>query len=317
MAWIELHQDVCTHRKTIALADVLDLPEYAAVGLVSCLWLWAVDNADTNTGAIPVTARQLARAIRFDGDPQKLAEALISAGFLAVIEGGFTIPNWDRYIGKLLDQRAANAERQRRHREAKKSGHSDLTPPPAEAQEHVTVTSPLRNAATVPNQTKPNRTVTLPGEVEGAGRPAAGAPRDASGGASPTPPSPKTRPSGSGKGTEIVPDFLPPPEAIRSMREELGLNPDEMRAETEKFRDYFLAKSGPDRLKRDWVAAWRGWMRRSGEFAFRASPSAPARAAPRPGRETMAEAVAALDDDYAALAQTYAASQAQKGAASP
>lgn len=159
MAWIELHQDVTDHKKTLALGDALDLPEYAAVGLVSCLWLWAVDNADTETGEIEATPRQIARAIRWDKDPQALTDALIKARYLVATENGFVIPNWDRYIGKLIDQRAANAERQKRHREAKKAvlGTSQVHNAPVD--ESVTVTLPLRNAATRPDLTVPNRTV--------------------------------------------------------------------------------------------------------------------------------------------------------------
>lgn len=39
------------------------------------------------------------------------------------------------------------------------------------------------------------------------------------------------------------------------------------RAETEKFVDHWLAASGQRAIKRDWVAAWRNWMRNAAEFA--------------------------------------------------
>jgi hypothetical protein len=34
------------------------------------------------------------------------------------------------------------------------------------------------------------------------------------------------------------------------------------KAETAAFVDHFLAASGSNAIKRDWVAAWRNWLRR-------------------------------------------------------
>lgn len=41
------------------------------------------------------------------------------------------------------------------------------------------------------------------------------------------------------------------------------------RAETDKFRDYWQAKSGRDATKLDWVATWRNWMREAEQRAGR------------------------------------------------
>lgn len=37
--------------------------------------------------------------------------------------------------------------------------------------------------------------------------------------------------------------------------------------ESRKFRDYWVAVPGQKGVKLDWLATWRGWVRRSGEFA--------------------------------------------------
>jgi hypothetical protein len=44
-----------------------------------------------------------------------------------------------------------------------------------------------------------------------------------------------------------------------------GLTIDVVR-ETEKFVDYWTAESGARASKRDWVAAWRGWMNRAQDY---------------------------------------------------
>jgi len=41
-----------------------------------------------------------------------------------------------------------------------------------------------------------------------------------------------------------------------------GWPEDAIRAEADKFRDYWISKSGKDATKRDWLATWRNWMRR-------------------------------------------------------
>lgn len=48
----------------------------------------------------------------------------------------------------------------------------------------------------------------------------------------------------------------------------LGLDP---RAVAEEFRDYWIAKAGPDALKADWSATWRNWCRRQAKGPQRAS----------------------------------------------
>jgi len=35
--------------------------------------------------------------------------------------------------------------------------------------------------------------------------------------------------------------------------------------ETDKFRDYWLAKSGRDATKVDWNATWKNWLRKAAE----------------------------------------------------
>jgi hypothetical protein len=163
MAWIEVHQSVASHKKTLALADYLDIPEYAAVGLMTCFWLWAVDSVEEGRFSIP--PRQIARAIRWEGEAAKLVDAMIDAGFLERDGEYLVIVNWYEYIGKLIDQRKSNADRQKRFREQKKTtpgNNRNVTPPLTEPSlpenGDVTVTSPSRNAATRPDPTVPYQT---------------------------------------------------------------------------------------------------------------------------------------------------------------
>ncbi len=172
MAWIEVHLSLFTHRKTIELAELLGLPEvYAAAHLVA-LWSWALDNAPDAT--LPISARIIAKASQWPADPDAFVEALLEAGFLDAEGDRCLIHDWQEYAGKLIDQRKANAERQKewrdRHKNARKSPAPPVTPTSHERNggrnATVTVTSPLRNGATsngatVPNPTQPNPTEPL------------------------------------------------------------------------------------------------------------------------------------------------------------
>lgn len=60
------------------------------------------------------------------------------------------------------------------------------------------------------------------------------------------------------------------------------------RTETDRFVDYWRAKSGKDATKQDWIATWRNWMRRAQDDAERRPP---ARTTP----STKADRIDALD----------------------
>jgi len=140
MAWIETHQSLLTHRKTYEAADRLDIKPVYLVGHLVSLWCWCLDNAPDGT-LQGVSTRIIARAAQWDDDPDTFVNALIGAGYLDLDDDTLTIHDWWDYAGKLIDRRQANATKQKEWRERHNS--------------NITVTSPLRNGATVPNPTQP------------------------------------------------------------------------------------------------------------------------------------------------------------------
>lgn len=111
MAWIQIDQALPTHRKTLKLADTLDITPTHAVGLMVTLWLWSLDNAPSGDLG-DISSRTLARILQWDGDSNELINAIRSAGFL----DGDEIHDWQEYAGRLLEQRAAAKERMRKSR---------------------------------------------------------------------------------------------------------------------------------------------------------------------------------------------------------
>jgi hypothetical protein len=149
--WIELHQTVWRHRKTLTLAALLGIrPTYAAAH-VAHLWCWALDNAlidyETSTGHLTdVHAAVIAAGADWDGDdPAAFVTALLDAKFLVNDGGRLVIHDWWDYAGKLLQRRQSDAKRKRDDRLKASAGHpTDI--------HRISV-------PTVPNLTVPNLTV--------------------------------------------------------------------------------------------------------------------------------------------------------------
>jgi hypothetical protein len=154
MAWIESHQEIAQHPKTRRLARALGITVPQAIGHLHMLWWWAVDYAE-NGWLGKYTCDDLADAVMWDGDPQKLWDALLEAGWLDRGMEGAEIHDWDFYIGRLMERRRKDAERKRESRSqpVPDPPPSKRRPPDIRETAHVTVPNP-----TLPNLTEPIET---------------------------------------------------------------------------------------------------------------------------------------------------------------
>lgn len=118
MAWLQVHQTLKDHRKLFDAADELEISPPHMMGLLISFWMWAIDN--TPTGSLEgITPRMISRAAQWDGEAEKLANALIRAGWIDEKDNGtLEIHDWYEYAGKLIDQRQAEKERSQRRRAA-------------------------------------------------------------------------------------------------------------------------------------------------------------------------------------------------------
>lgn len=114
MAWIESHQSLLTHRKTIQAAAELRISRHLLIGHLHALWWWSLDNAEDNGSLGRVTPEIVAEAA---GWPQRkasaFAAALLNAGFLDGSRGAFVLHNWYKYAGKLNEKRAKDRDRKK------------------------------------------------------------------------------------------------------------------------------------------------------------------------------------------------------------
>jgi hypothetical protein len=155
VAWLEVHQTIKDHRKTLAAADELEVEPAHMMGMLISFWLWALDNAPDGTLA-GITPKTIARAAQWNGDPDIFMEALTAAGWLDETENELEIHDWYEYAGKLIDRRKADAERARRKRAAASS------PPPDDGRSSCgrphdvrTTSADTVQYSTVPNTTEP------------------------------------------------------------------------------------------------------------------------------------------------------------------
>lgn len=135
-AWIESHQSLLSHRKTIELAEFLRVNKYQVIGHLHTLWWYALDNVPSDGDLRGASDKTIASAAGWTGKAN-FAEGLRQVRFIS--DG--KLHNWPDYAGRLQDQRAANRERMRRARAA-----------------NVQHTNGTRAGATEPYPTQPNTT---------------------------------------------------------------------------------------------------------------------------------------------------------------
>ncbi len=110
MAWLPSYQELGRHPKLLRLVRQLGIPKAEAVGHLHYLWWWALDFAqDGRLDGLEAT--ELAAAAEWDGDPEQFLAAMIAVRFIDQDGETLVIHDWDEYVGKLIRQRAANAQR--------------------------------------------------------------------------------------------------------------------------------------------------------------------------------------------------------------
>jgi hypothetical protein len=132
--WIESHAALREHPKRRRLSRGLGIDMHATLGLLHCLWWWAMDYAPDGDLS-DFDPADVADGIGYDGDPKKLIKGLQDAGFM----DGLQLHDWRDYGEKLHRRREANAKRMREAREKERkeaekaaaeearSGHVDTT----------------------------------------------------------------------------------------------------------------------------------------------------------------------------------------------
>jgi hypothetical protein len=151
MAWIESHQALQHHRKTLGLARRLGISIPTAIGHLHCFWWWCLDNAPYGH-LTDCEVADIAEVAMWEGDPGMFVDALIRCGWLDHDEnGGLYVHDWHEYGGKLGRKRDENAQRQRAYRERLQQRNANVTQEGSRyvtqgVDGDVTVTSRIHNS---------------------------------------------------------------------------------------------------------------------------------------------------------------------------
>lgn len=160
MAWIESHQEVGRHPKTKKLARLLGVSLPAAVGHLHYLWWWALDFAQDGV-LDKYDAEDIADAMQWDGDADKLVEAMLSSGYIDRTDESLAIHDWRDYAGKLLERREKDRERKRKTEKSAtipKELQRNSNGNNKESDGTLNASGVTVPNSTVPNTTKPNST---------------------------------------------------------------------------------------------------------------------------------------------------------------
>lgn len=169
MAWIESHQAVSKHRKTLRAAALLKVDRHKFLGHLHEFWWWGLDNANSQGELGAISDEEVAEAA---GWPTKEAEKFVKAllecggegrsGFLERHESGLVIHDWYDFAGKLNDQRELRRESNRKAQSAHRqrlrvvTGKRDVSDTVSADISHDEADN---QHPTVPNRTQPNLTV--------------------------------------------------------------------------------------------------------------------------------------------------------------
>lgn len=147
MAWIESHDDIWEHHKTIRLCRQLGIAEPQAVGHLISLWHFVLRNAWETADLSPWGDDGIERAARWNGADGELVKALRDTGWL----DGNVAHGWLERAGQLVFDRLR--KRKSRIKNVRKLSRTNT----GQFRE-----IPGTSASTVPYRTVPNPTVPNP-----------------------------------------------------------------------------------------------------------------------------------------------------------
>lgn len=121
--WIKMRADLLDDPTVDRLAEALGIDMLTAVGALFCFWSWA-DKYSVDGRVDGATSRLIDKVSHKPG----FCDALVSVGWLEIIDGGIQIPRFDRHNGQSAKERSLKNQRQARWRESKVDGKKDDSP---------------------------------------------------------------------------------------------------------------------------------------------------------------------------------------------
>ena len=118
MDWIKLEKNTPDKPEILEMAEFLEIDPDAVMGKMIRVWSWLDSNSENGH-----TSNVTSVLIRRITCHEKFPDAMIHVGWLVKEESGYTIPHYDRHLGKSSKKRALDAERQRKSRDERDKRH--------------------------------------------------------------------------------------------------------------------------------------------------------------------------------------------------
>ena len=116
MAWISIHQQIRDHRKTRNLFRTLGINRAEAIGTLTLIWTWAVDNCNQEGELLSVTKEDIADAAYWRKDPSVLYSALVDTGWIDDDKGKMYLHDWSDFNKPFYDYIARKEKDKQRKR---------------------------------------------------------------------------------------------------------------------------------------------------------------------------------------------------------
>ncbi|AXQ65167.1 hypothetical protein SEA_SCHMIDT_46 [Gordonia phage Schmidt] len=221
--------------------QVLSIPKRnraAAVGLWTLAGAWSA--AELTDGYVPdFMLAELSGTGR-------LADCLVEAGLWDRMENGFVFRQWSKYnptAEQVRSDRSAAAEKKRRQRRGSDGRFADGRRQSLTSEDAILSRGDSSGTPLGTPQGSPGGSPTVPTRPDPTHTKESGSPTG-----SPTP-----------RATRIPEDWQPTRELLEWARSEYpGVD---LKTETDKFVDYWLAKAGKDSRKVSWSRTWKNWIR--------------------------------------------------------
>lgn len=119
--WIKVEKGTPDKPEILELSDLLDIEDPDTItGKMVRVWSWFDSNSEIGHAPL-VTKVLLDRVTGVTG----FTDALVKVGWLIKNDDGFSVPNFDRHLGKGAKKRASDAERKRKSRDNSQKCHNN------------------------------------------------------------------------------------------------------------------------------------------------------------------------------------------------
>ena len=177
MAWISIHQQIRDHRKTRNLFRTLGINRAEAIGTLTLIWTWAVDNCNQEGELLSVTMEDIADAAYWKNDPAILYSALVETGWVDEFEGKMYLHDWGDFNKPFYDYIAKKEKDKQRKRngvsaeiprkvagdstESSGEFHVSPSPSPSPSPSHLDINNNNNAREELSNEKEPVEVITM------------------------------------------------------------------------------------------------------------------------------------------------------------